>query len=71
MKLSALNVAIRDLKGNPKINLSDNLLDNELGKTKLLASLKARFVERGAETGLWLDENGYLRHESTRDTSDS
>jgi len=69
MKLTDLNVAIRDLKGNPQITLrlspDDTVgLPLTVEKSKLLAALKERFVERSAETNLRLRDDGFLSTET-------
>lgn len=69
MKLSALNTAIRTLKGAPKLNMvyfrdTENevqLLDLEISKQSLLAALKVAYPEgKNADTGLRLGEGGLL-----------
>jgi len=70
MKLSQLNVALRDLKGNPKIRLrlfdeDETGMDLTIEKSKFMASLKERFDNRGAETGLTLTEEGFISREPT------
>ncbi len=65
MKLTDLNVALRNLSGNPKVQLRLNAEDTvgitlTVEKSKLLAALKERFVERSAETGLRLRDDGFI-----------
>lgn len=66
MKLTELNVALRELKGNPKVRIRMNPED-EVGltmtveKSKLMAELKERFVERSAETKMYLTDDGELK----------
>ena len=66
MKLTELNVALRELKGNPKVRIRMNPED-EVGltmtveKSKLMAELKERFVERSAETKMYLTADGELK----------
>lgn len=71
MKLSQLNVAVRDSIEAPKFSVK--LFDDDtegftlvLQKTPLLANLKARFVERTAETGLYIREDGFIMKEANR-----
>lgn len=75
MKLSALNVAIRNNDGAPKVRIQtdpDDRVGITVGLVKgdLLNGLKERFT-RNEETGLWIDANGWLRKESSRSSSDS
>lgn len=70
MKLTDLNVALTALKGNPYAKIRTSPDDTEgltftVEKTKLKASLKARFVERNAETGLRLTDDGEIKLENT------
>lgn len=74
MKLSQLNVAIRDADSlKIQLRLSDDDTEGltiHLQKTPLLTALKAKFVERGAETGLYLSETGFFMKESNRPDED-
>jgi len=71
VKLSALNSAIRSLKGAPKINshyraagLSVSLVGLEVQKQSLLGALKVAFPEgRNQETYLRLDANGAIERD--------
>ena len=70
MKLSALNSAIRDNDGAPKLKLKlseDDTVGITIGlvKGELLAGLKERF-SRNDETGIWIDDNGWIRFETSR-----
>lgn len=76
MKLSALNSAVRNLKGAPKIRLKFTdggaetiILENlEVTKQSLLESLKVNYPDgRNAETGLCLVD-GMLCRESAMST---
>ena len=70
MKLSALNKAIRDNDGAPKLKLKlseDDTVGIVIGLTKgdFLNGLKERF-SRNDETGIWIDDEGWVRFESSR-----
>jgi hypothetical protein len=63
MKLGSLKAAIRDLKVAPKvvIGLGDAVVDIYAQKAPLLTELDRAFPGgKAVETGLQLDENGYL-----------
>lgn len=72
MKLTDFNVALRNLKGNPfakiRIGPEDTVgLILTVEKSKLMSAIKERFVERSAETGLRLTDEGEIKLESTND----
>lgn len=65
MKLSALNVAIRNNEGAPKMRVKltpDDTVGITVGlvKSDLLNGLKERF-SRNDETGIRIDETGTIR----------
>jgi len=70
MKISALNTAIRGLRGAPKVRFKIAAIHPthagqemvlELQKTPLLAELKRMFPNgRSEETGITVDDDGFL-----------
>lgn len=77
MKLGALKVAIRKLKGSPKVGGTHHtdvgpveLTDLEVTKQSMIAAIDRAFPDgsKATETGLWLKPNGHIGVEGVEDT---